>query len=351
MAKGGRTGSLYGLLVVPADQSPHAHKAENRSREHPYTQMRSEDSGLLLANCSAIDEAGLMLQAGFADMAVAIGGHMSTSKDSTHRDKGGKAGRSRRRRMVAQVPVQLQRLLEPPIHALMDAISANMEVQPLLQAATTCRCASIAQELSPSALPLALAPVDEAVARATDLLMEDATVLRFSWTPERVAFWLFGIVEYWATGQAVPLCGLEALLPDQKSRWVEVEGQRVFVPNGASPAELAALQPYHKWEAEQQSGQPATWRGKSHGDGALWSSLEDFLDDLWTTLEQRCQHTGKPYGHDPVSDTFCQAMRAQPAAKTMYKWLRKAGLRPSDIKSGKVTRCNYVTINGNSLPH
>ena len=79
----------------------------------------------------------------------------------------------------------------------------------------------------------------------------------------------------------------------------------------------------------------------------LAGGMDDFLDDLFTTLEECCRRSGKLYDHDPVSPSFRSLMRGHPGERTMRTWLQKAGLRPSDIKSGKVTRRNYAPINGN----
>jgi hypothetical protein len=82
--------------------------------------------------------------------------------------------------------------------------------------------------------------------------------------------------------------------------------------------------------------------GRRAGDGATWAGgLEDFLLDLWMTLETLTRESGTPYGHDPTSRPFRTKMREHPGDRTIRDWLRKAGLRPGDIKSGAVTRANY----------
>lgn len=83
-------------------------------------------------------------------------------------------------------------------------------------------------------------------------------------------------------------------------------------------------------------------RGKKEGDGTTWpGGIDDFLDDLWTTLEKRQESTGKPWGHDPTERAFRLEMRNTTSDRTVRDWLKDAGLRPQHIKSGAVTRANY----------
>jgi hypothetical protein len=90
-------------------------------------------------------------------------------------------------------------------------------------------------------------------------------------------------------------------------------------------------------------GLKVSTQGKKKGDGATWAGgRDDFLDDLWTTLEKLTAATGRRYDHDPVSRQFLSKMREHPSDKTVRKWLKKVGLRPQDIKAGRVTRANYV---------
>jgi hypothetical protein len=84
-------------------------------------------------------------------------------------------------------------------------------------------------------------------------------------------------------------------------------------------------------------------RGKKQGDGATWAGGNvDFLDDLWTTLETLVKETGRPFGHDPASRLFRSKMREHPGERVLRTWLGNNGLRPKDVKAGKVTRANYV---------
>lgn len=83
-------------------------------------------------------------------------------------------------------------------------------------------------------------------------------------------------------------------------------------------------------------------RGRQSGDGALWpGGDDDFLDDLWTTLETLTRESGTPYGHDPTSKLFRTRMREGPSDSPLRRMLRRVGLRPSDLKSGRVTRANF----------
>lgn len=87
---------------------------------------------------------------------------------------------------------------------------------------------------------------------------------------------------------------------------------------------------------------PRQGRGRRPGSGSLWpGGDDDFLDDLWTTLETLTKATGTQFGHDPVSKLFRSKMREQPAGRTMRTRLADVGLQADAIKSGRVTRANY----------
>jgi hypothetical protein len=84
-------------------------------------------------------------------------------------------------------------------------------------------------------------------------------------------------------------------------------------------------------------------RGRHEGAGALWpGGLDDFLNDLWTTLEMLTGAAGTPFGHDPAAKRFRDAMRERPGETVLRQWMRKAGIKCQEVKAGKVTRANYA---------
>jgi len=98
---------------------------------------------------------------------------------------------------------------------------------------------------------------------------------------------------------------------------------------------------------ERLRGVPAiTMQGKKPGDGALWTGLPDFLDDLWSTIERHRKATGRrfPLITGKRGNTFRKMMRGGPGERTLGEWLGRAGLRPQEIEAGKITRENYARL-------
>jgi hypothetical protein len=89
---------------------------------------------------------------------------------------------------------------------------------------------------------------------------------------------------------------------------------------------------------------PTDRRGRKKGDGRTWpGGEEDFLDDLWSTVERHATITGRrwPEITGKRGNAFRTMMRGCPSERTLRDWLSDAGLRPRDIEAGKVTRANY----------
>jgi hypothetical protein len=87
---------------------------------------------------------------------------------------------------------------------------------------------------------------------------------------------------------------------------------------------------------------PAAKRGRKKGDGAIWpGGAPDFLDDLWTTLEEHQKSTGKVWRIDIRTRGFRMSMRGKPSERQLYKFLALAKIRRSDVEGGRVTRSNY----------
>jgi hypothetical protein len=89
---------------------------------------------------------------------------------------------------------------------------------------------------------------------------------------------------------------------------------------------------------------PVSGRGKKLGDGQTWpGGLDEFLTDLWDTIDRYTEGTGRPWLKitGEVGGKFRTMMKGHPAERTLRDWLKAAGLRPQDVESGKVTRANY----------
>lgn len=145
------------------------------------------------------------------------------------------------------------------------------------------------------------------------------------------------VVELWQMRALIPGASCFA-----ESTWNPVNGQHHsihFTGDAWPDTDVIAAKRGLEWPREFKK---MSRRGKNVGDGATWpGGIEEFLDDLWTTLEKRQKSTGKPWGHDPTTRPFRLDMRNLAAPRTVSGWLAKAGLRPQDIKSGAVTRSNY----------
>lgn len=108
----------------------------------------------------------------------------------------------------------------------------------------------------------------------------------------------------------------------------------VFVPSFAAKATEVRRRP-RRWVK--------VGRGKRKGDGAFYpGGLPEFLDDFWNTLEVAQKIVGRLWGIDVTERWFLQKMRQQPGESVLRKMLRQAGLTPTQIKSGKINRSNYI---------
>jgi hypothetical protein len=201
----------------------------------------------------------------------------------------------RRRRTVADLPVQLDRLIAPPVRALGEAIVANGEVGQLLTASVALRHHMRTMDPDGAKWAEATAIILEAAELGAQILMADEAVTSYRWRHDRVAVRLLWLIEYRAAGTGEnpwPLRDVPAFWPEQRAREVEVNGLRVLdftdVPVADLEAEQRRLVPYVKWRREQETGQAARWQGRSQGDGRMspaeWCArLEDglaFCDEL-----------------------------------------------------------------------
>ena len=172
-----------------------------------------------------------------------------------------------------------------------------------------------------------------AVERAPDLLFASPAG-RYCDTLERMLANVRNIVEMTATGHIDPrrLFRFDMLEPEAKARLVSLNGETVLTPRcprcrRRGPSGIGNGRPISRraWEAQL--------RGKSEGDGAIWASGEDFLKEFWATLEKRTATLDTRAARDPVSSSFRNAMPSRPTQRVMYRYLRRAGLRPQDIRS------------------
>jgi len=133
---------------------------------------------------------------------------------------------------------------------------------------------------------------------------------------------------------------IEGFEPFGEIRWESHGGKATLVGvNLDRPVEV--LEPVRK-AMRVITGLKISTRGKRPGDGSTWAGeVPHFLDDLWTTLEILTAASNTRFGHDPTSRLFRSQMREHPSERTLRDWLGKAGLRPRDIKSGKISRANY----------